>query len=156
MRIKLIFIGKTKEAYIREGISSYISKIKPYHPIEIIHIKESKTSRPPAEARNIKLDTQKVLDTVGPSDILALLDPDGKPMKSTQFAAWIKSQAETGAKNLVFGLGGPFGLDKSALDRANLKLSLSRMTLTHEMSRLVLLEQIFRASRINAGHPYHY
>ncbi|MBW2086906.1 MAG: 23S rRNA (pseudouridine(1915)-N(3))-methyltransferase RlmH, partial [Deltaproteobacteria bacterium] len=84
-----------------------------------------------------------------------LLDPDGQAMTSLELAEWLKRQMDRGVKTVAFGLGGPLGLDRMAKGKADLCLSLSRLTLTHEMSRLVLLEQVYRALRLTAGHPYH-
>lgn len=154
MRLKFIFLGRTKEKYLATGIRDYLSRIEPYMPVEEILIKATKAAD--SQAATIRVDdTRKVLAAVRTDDVFVLLDPGGRELTSPELARWIKDKQEHGLKTIAFGLGGPQGLDESAAHRADLKLCLSRLTLTHEMSRLVLAEQVYRAVRIIAGHPYH-
>lgn len=150
MLLKFYFMGRTREAFLIQGIDHYAKRIKKYLPIDIVILKETK--KPGA----VKQDTKKLLGSLKKDDFFIMLDPAGKTMDSVELAAWLKKMTHAGgSRNLVFGLGGATGLDAEAGARADLKLSLSRMTFTHEMSRLILLEQIYRALRINAGHSYH-
>ncbi|MBW2091457.1 MAG: 23S rRNA (pseudouridine(1915)-N(3))-methyltransferase RlmH [Deltaproteobacteria bacterium] len=155
MRLKFLFIGRTRQPYLAEGISDYLNRIKQYLPVEQVVLKETKVRNAKEAPRIRAQDTTFLLTGLKPEDVFVLLDPNGRAMTSLELADWLKGQMNRGVKTIAFGLGGPLGLDRTANDKADLCLSLSRMTLTHEMSRLVLLEQIFRALRINAGHPYH-
>ena len=155
MRLKFLFIGRTRQPYLAEGVSDYLKRIKLYLPVEEVILKETKIKDNKDASRIRAEDTARLLASLKPEDVFVLLDPKGRTMTSLEFADWLKKEMDRGVKTIVFGLGGPLGLDRIILDQAELSLSLSRMTLTHEMSRLILVEQIFRALRINAGHPYH-
>ncbi len=154
MRFRFLFIGRTKSPYLEEGVRDFLKRIKPYVPCEEVVIKGVK-------ARDDRVDevraeeTGRLLAAVKPDELFVHLDPEGKELTSLGLAKWLKKQTDGGAKGMAFGLGGPLGLDDQAAKRADLRLCLSKMTLTHEMCRLLLLEQIYRALRINAGHPYH-
>ena len=154
MRLKFIFLGKTRSTYLAEGIKDFFKRIKPYVQAEEVVTRAVKVREDRAEAVQAE-DTRRLLALVKPDELFVHLDPGGREMTSTQLAAWLKNQMDSGVGTICFGLGGPLGLDKTAAGRADLRLCLSRLTLTHEMSRLLLLEQIYRALRVNAGHPYH-
>lgn len=154
MRLRFLFVGKTKSAYLAAGVQDYLHRIQPYVPSEEVVIKGVRARDERAsEARGE--ETRRLLAALRPDELFVHLDPDGREFSSLGLARWLKNQMDGGAKAVAFGLGGPQGLDDTAAQRANLRLSLSKMTLTHEMCRLVLLEQVYRALRINAGHPYH-
>jgi len=155
MRLKLIFVGRTRKNYLSRGVSEYLDRIKAYLPAEKIIIKETKV-RNEKEADKIKTrDTARLMAGLKKDDVFVLLDPGGRSMTSPELARWLKKQINQGRSAIVFGLGGPLGFGPDARERADMVLSLSKMTFTHEMSRLILLEQIYRALTINAGHPYH-
>ncbi len=154
MRFKFIFIGRTRSSYLAEGIKDYLKRINGYFPAEEITIKGVKVHDEKADEVRAE-DAKRLLGVVRPDEVFVHLDPQGRDMDSEQLAAWIKGQIEQRSKVISFGLGGPLGLDRTVAKRANLRLKLSSLTLTHEMSRLVLLEQIYRTLRLNAGHPYH-
>ena len=154
MRLKFIFIGRTRSPYLAEGIQDYLRRINGYFPAEEITIKGVKA----LDERAVEVragDAGRLLGAVRPQDVFVHLDPRGRDLDSEQLAAWFKQQIEQRVKAVSFGLGGPLGLDETVVQRADLRLKLSSLTLTHEMSRLVLLEQIYRTLRLNAGHPYH-
>jgi 23S rRNA (pseudouridine1915-N3)-methyltransferase len=154
MRFRLVFIGQTKSPYLAAGLDDFIKRINPYVPVETRALKGAKI-REDRSAEVRLQDTQRLLAAIKPTEVFVHLDPEGLEMTSGEFAFWLKDRMEEGVKSIVFGLGGPLGLDRTAAQRADLRLCLSRMTLTHEMSRLVLAEQIYRAMRVNTGHPYH-
>ena len=154
MRLRFIFVGRTRSSYLAAGVSDFLKRIKPYSQLEEVVVRGAKVVDSQAEAVRSE-DSKRLLAAVKPNDFFVLLDPEGREFTSLELAAWLKKQMDEGVGSLAFGLGGPLGLDDQASSRANLRLCLSRMTLTHEMCRLVLLEQIYRAFRVNAGHPYH-
>ena len=154
MRFRFIFVGKTREKYLDTGIRDFLGRIKPYGPAEEVVVKAAKVREDRAEEVR-STDTARLLEAVRPDEVFVHLDPEGVEMSSDGLAAWIRDRMESGTRTVSFGLGGPLGLTDAAAARANLRLCLSRMTLTHEMCRLVLLEQVYRALRIIHGHPYH-
>lgn len=154
VKLKFLFLGKTKERYLADGIADFLKRIKPYVQVEEVELKGTRV-REERAAEVIAEDTKRLLAAVKPDEFFVHLDPGGKEFTSEELADWLKQQMESGVKTISFGMGGPLGLDDSAAKRANLRLCMSRFTLTHEMCRLLLLEQIYRALRIGAGHPYH-
>lgn len=154
MRLRFIFIGPTRSPYLAQGVGDYLKRIQAYLPagetvIKGVKVRDNQAARVRAE------DTRRLLASIKPGEVFVHLDPRGRELTSRELAGWLKKQMDQGVKTVSFGLGGPLGLDDSAVKRADLRLCLSRLTLTHEMSRLVLLEQIYRTLRLNAGHPYH-
>jgi len=131
-----------------------LKRIRNYAPAEITVVKGAKARDDRAEEVRSE-DARRLLAAVKDEETFVNLDPDGLEMTSLELAHWLKTRMAQGVKTVAFGLGGPLGLDQTAAARADLRLCLSRMTLTHEMTRLVLLEQVYRALRIIAGHPYH-
>ena len=154
MRFRFIVVGRTREAYLARGVQDFLGRIRAYFPADEVVVKGAKAvDHRAAEVR--REDTQRVLAAVKPTDMFVHLDPNGRELTSEQLADWLKRNMDQGVRSIAFGLGGPLGLDGAASERADLRLCLSRLTLTHEISRLVLLEQVYRALRMIAGHPYH-
>jgi 23S rRNA (pseudouridine1915-N3)-methyltransferase len=155
VRLKFIFIGPTRKPYLAEGVADLLGRIQHYLPAEEIILKEKKIKSEKDSSQIIADDSARLLARVKQEDYLVLLDLDGKLMSSLDMAGWLKSRMNSGVKSIVFGLGGPLGLNQTVRKRADLRISLSPMTFTHEMARLIILEQMYRALRLNAGHPYH-
>ncbi|HEY8371100.1 MAG TPA: 23S rRNA (pseudouridine(1915)-N(3))-methyltransferase RlmH [Thermodesulfobacteriota bacterium] len=155
MRITVLWVGKTRSGFLAEGIEYYARQAGRYGPIETRAVKESPiTAR--ADPRRILADEgARLLAALPAGAHVVALDPGGQALDSTGLAAYIGRRRDEGVKELAFVIGGPLGLDESVRKRAHLVLSLSAMTLTHEMARLVLLEQIYRAETILRGEPYH-
>ncbi len=147
----LIFVGKTKEGFVSDGIEKYLRLLKRQTKIEVREIKGSSKSGPDA----VREEGAAILERVAPSDYLIALHERGTNPDSRGFAGKLAPVMEQG-RNMVFVVGGPFGLSGDVLARADYKLSLSRLTFTHEMARLILLEQIYRAFTIIQGRTYHY
>ncbi|MBM4293977.1 MAG: 23S rRNA (pseudouridine(1915)-N(3))-methyltransferase RlmH [Deltaproteobacteria bacterium] len=152
--ITVIMIGKTREGFIREGLAFYQKRLQPYLRLSLKSVKEEK------EGGGLSPETLKFREgerlrvQVPPKAYVAALDPQGRQFTSEEFAHWLgKREAE--ARPLTFLIGGHWGLDGGLLAEAHERLALSRFTLTHELSRLVLLEQLYRAMTIRTGHPYH-
>ncbi len=156
--IHIITLGKLKETYWREAEQEYLKRLKPYAKIIIHELREEafdEKSNPATikqkEAEKIKIEIKKIKD----SYIIAL-DERGKQFSSVEFAKQLNNRAIEQPNNLIFIIGGPLGLDKSILDLASLTLSLSPLTFTHQMTRVFLLEQIYRAQMILNNRKYHY
>lgn len=156
MNILLILIGKTDENYIETGLSEYLKRLKKYVNFEIFIIPRNKNSKNLSENEQKKYESKKIMEKISKSDYLVLLDEKGKSRSSTEFADFLNNRMSSGIKNLVFLIGGPYGVDNSVYERANYKLSLSKMTFSHQIIRLFFLEQIYRAFTILNNEPYHH
>ncbi len=147
----LILVGKTKEGFISDGIGKYLGLLRRQTKIEVREIKGSSKAGPDA----LKDEGRAILERVAPHDYFVALHERGENPGSVEFAGKLAPLMERG-RNMVFAVGGPFGLSDDVLARADWQLSLSRLTFTHEMARLILLEQIYRAFTIIQGRTYHY
>lgn len=148
----LLFVGKTKEGFIRDGIEKYRELAGHFLPVEIREIKGA-AGRDKASA--VEEEAESILARLQPGDYFVALDERGKEYDSVGLAGEFKKLNESGQR-IVFAIGGPFGLSNKVRERANLLLSLSKLTFTHEMARLILLEQLYRAMTIIKGKTYHY
>jgi 23S rRNA (pseudouridine1915-N3)-methyltransferase len=151
MPMLLLFVGKTKEGFIKDGIAKYLELLRRQTRIEVREIKGSSKSG----AKAVREEGEVVLERVAPADYLIALHERGKNPDSKKFADEIAPILEQG-RNIVFVVGGPFGLSEEILARADYQLSLSKLTFTHEMARLILMEQVYRAFTIIQGRTYHY
>lgn len=156
MKIKLISIGKTEEPYLREGISVYEGRIKRYLPFEQVVLPALKNAKNMPVEEQKKKEGEMILQAVAPADMMILLDENGKEHTSVEFAAMLRQQMNSGLKNLIFVIGGPYGFSADVYKRANGKLSLSKMTFSHQMVRLFFTEQLYRAMTILNNEPYHH
>lgn len=156
MNIKLIAIGKTDQEYLKEGISIFEKRLKHYINFEIKVIPDIKN------AQNLSKDQQKteegklILKDITNTDVLVVLDEKGKSYTSLGFSKYLEQQMNNSVKNLVFVIGGPYGFSEDVYKRANGKVSLSEMTFSHQMVRLFMVEQFYRAFTIMKGEPYHH
>ena len=158
MKIKLYAIGKIKEAYLKAGIDEYLTRIKPYSSIEIIEVKDEPISDNPSikeieKAKNI--EGYRVIKLLKPNEYLIALDLSKKQFKSEDFAAFLMQKMEENGSNISFVIGGSYGLSDELKARSNYSISLSDMTFLHQMTRLILLEQIYRAFKILNNETYH-
>lgn len=156
MKIVLISVGVMKEAPLRELMERYISRIPYYMPFENIVIPDIKITKGVSEDVQKVREGEAILSKILPSDFVVVMDERGRVMTSREFAAFIDKKALTLSRNLVFVIGGPYGFSKPVYDRADSMLSLSKMTFTHEMARVLIAEQIYRAQTIIRGEPYHH
>jgi len=154
LRFELLFLGKTKESYLAAGISDYLVRLNRYTATEIRILKEGKVKKNEPENLLVERESDMLLKNVQGS-YLVCLDRTGKQLDSLELADQIEKWELQGQKKVTFIIGGPLGLSQTILARADLVLSLSRLTLTHEMSRLLLLEQLYRAGTIRVGEKYH-
>ena len=154
MRLELLFLGKTREAYLSAGIDDFAKRLSRYLKVEIKTIKEGRIKKGEPENFLIEKESKILMQNVQ-GDYLVCLDRTGKQMDSIALAKQIERWEMQGPKKISFVIGGPLGLSATILNKANLVLSLSQMTFTHEMARLLLLEQLYRACTIKAGEKYH-
>lgn len=152
----LLVIGKTDESYLETGIVKYISRLEHYVPFEMKVIPDIKNRKSLSEAQQKKLEGDLLLGQFLPGDSVVLLDENGKTFSSRGFSKWIENQMNTGNKRLVFVIGGPYGFSQEVYGKANSKISLSEMTFSHQMVRLVFVEQLYRAFTILKGESYHH
>lgn len=151
-------IGKIKDRFIADGINEYTKRLRPYARLEIIEIPEEHIpDRANAgETERVKeMEGELLIRTLRDSDTVVVLDPRGISWSSEEFAGKLNKWEISGITRIVILIGGPMGLSDAVHTRADYILSLSKMTFTHPMARLVLLEQVYRAFRINRGEPYH-
>ena len=156
MKITLLAIGKTNAKYLQEGIEQYTKRLGHYIPFELKILPDVKTTKSLTTDKQKEMEGQMFLSTIGQGDWVTLLDERGKEFTSREFANYIDKKMVTLPKNLIFIIGGPYGFSQEVYDRANEKLSLSKMTFSHEMIRLFFIEQIYRAMTILKGEPYHH
>ncbi len=156
MKITLLAIGKTGAKYLQEGIEQYNKRIGHYVPFEFKILPDVKTTKSLTTEKQKEMEGDIFMSAIQPGDVVVLLDERGKEMTSREFANYLDKKMVTVAKNLIFIIGGPYGFSKAMYDRANEKLSLSKMTFSHEMIRLFFIEQIYRAMTILKGEPYHH
>lgn len=155
MKTLLILVGKTADRLYSEGISDYAGRIAHYMPFDIKVVPEPRNTRSMGEAQQKEREGELILAQVQPADTVVLLDERGTERRSVEFAAWLAVRQQS-ARRLVFVIGGPYGFSPAVYARAQEMVSLTRMTLSHQMVRLVFLEQLYRACTINRGEKYHH
>jgi len=153
-KIKLIVVGSTRSPFLREGEAYYLERLRRYAPTDWIEVKAQKVLKGRATEEILKIEGQAIARKWLPDDHIIALDARGRQYDSEGFAGFIERRCQA-PKRICFVIGGPLGLSTDILQRASHTLSLSRLTLTHEMSRLVLLEQLYRAHTIMKGEKYH-
>ncbi len=159
MKITIVAAGKIKEKYLADGIAEFMKRLRPYAQVQIVEIGEEKMKENPSEAEKEKTLTkegERLLRQVPEGSHLIVLDVYGKNMSSEELAADIDKLGLEGKSNITFLIGGAFGLSKEVRRAADELLSFSKMTFTHQMVRLLLVEQIYRAFKINRGEKYHW
>lgn len=147
MKVNLIVVGKLKEKFLVDGVAEYLKRLKKFATIEVREV---------PECRTVNEEGQKILSLVPKDSWLCVLDVAGEALSSEDFAKKIAALALDGVSNLTFAIGGAFGLSAELRRAAAFRLSLSQMTFTHQMARLILVEQIYRAFKINRHEPYHW
>ena len=151
MRLRFIWIGKTREARLRALSEDYLKRLSHFVRCEVSELRESAGTD---SQKGIEKDSKRISDGLRESAVTVLLDPDGTEWTSEQLAAEIQRWQDTGTKEVTFIVGGPNGVSRELSAQVSKRWSLSRLTLTHEMARLVLLEQLYRAYTIIHGLPY--
>lgn len=156
MKITLVCIGKTRDSNIAQSIAGYSSRLTHYINFEFIALPDLKSTSKLTEQQQKEKEGAMILSSIQPSDRVILLDERGRMLTSREFAVALDRQMGSGLKRLVFVIGGPYGFSQAVYDRADSKLSLSKMTFSHEMVRLFFVEQVYRAMTILRGEPYHH
>lgn len=153
MNIECIFLGQTSEGYLEKGVDDFQKRLERYCPLRLKVVKERKGRL--ADQVRIDVEGRDLLDQVESKSLVVALDRSGRQVDSKAFAAMFQQWQDQNRRTASFIVGGALGLSKEVLDAADLVLSLSKMTFTHEMARMILLEQIYRAFTILAGSKYH-
>ncbi|TLX70860.1 23S rRNA (pseudouridine(1915)-N(3))-methyltransferase RlmH [Labilibacter sediminis] len=156
MKVVLVLIGKTDEAYLETGIRKYLDRLKHYIPFEMKIIPDLKNTKNLREDQQKNKEGELILQQLQAGDEVVLLDEGGKAFSSREFSGFIEQKSLRGLKRLVFVIGGPYGFSKEVYSKANGKVSLSRMTFSHQMIRLIFTEQLYRAMTILKNQPYHH
>ncbi len=154
LQITILMVGKTRKRFIQDGLDFYAKRLQPLLQLGLKSVREEKErSGLTPEALKAK-EGERLLAQAPAKSYLAVLDPKGKESTTEEFATWLGKQEEA-ARPLTFLIGGHWGLSEALLAAADERLALSRLTVTHELARLILLEQLYRAMTIKIGHPYH-
>lgn len=156
MRIHVMFIGKTMGKLFQEAISDYQQRLTHYVPFAIEEVPDLKNTKSLTEEQQKEKEADMVFDRLQSGDVLVLLDEKGKEFTSREFSSFLENKMHTVNKRLVLLIGGPYGFSQRIYDAAQGKISLSKMTFSHQMVRLFLIEQIYRAFTIMRGEPYHH
>lgn len=158
MNIKIITVGKLKEKYLVQGINEYTKRLSKYAKVEIIEVPDEKAPEKLSQAEMLQVkdkEGQRILAKIKDQDYVLALAIDGNQPSSEAFAQQIDQLGIQGNSQLAFVIGGSLGLSEEVLNRSNAKISFGKMTYPHQLMRLILVEQIYRAFRINKGEPYH-
>lgn len=156
MKIELVVVGKTSIGYLKQGIEEYIKRLKHYVPFEIRYIDDIRNTKNISEEQQKQIEGTKILSLLEKSDYVVLLDEHGKEYTSIEYSKYIQKRMLSGAKKVIFVIGGPYGFSQDVYSRANDKISFSKMTFNHEMIRLIFTEQLYRAYTIINHEPYHH
>jgi 23S rRNA (pseudouridine1915-N3)-methyltransferase len=156
MNVKFLVIGKTDDERLQSLIADYEKRLKHYLPFEIEVIPDLKKTKNLSEIQQKEAEGKLILSRLALSDFVVLLDENGKSFSSVGFSDWLQKQLLTGRKNLIFLIGGPYGFSEEIYNRAQSKISLSEMTFSHQMVRLIFVEQLYRACTILKNEPYHH
>ncbi|MEW6668045.1 MAG: 23S rRNA (pseudouridine(1915)-N(3))-methyltransferase RlmH [Thermodesulfobacteriota bacterium] len=155
LRIKLIVVDRTRLSFLQEGEAFYMQRIRRYAPLEWVEVRPARMTKGRSGEEILRQEAQEILRRLGPQDYPVALDPSGRARRSEELAAWLGRLSEGGVEWLSFIIGGPLGLSEEVRKHSREVLSLSPLTLTHEMCRLLLLEQLYRAFTILRGEKYH-
>ena len=156
MNIVLIVIGKTDEEWLQEAVTSYVNRLQHYIAFKTIVIPALKNTKNIATNVQKQKEGELILSNIASSDVVIVLDEKGQQYSSLAFSEFINQKMNAGIKRLVFVIGGPFGFSDAIYERADVKLSLSKMTFSHQMIRLFFIEQLYRAMTILKGEKYHH
>ena len=156
MNIKLLVVGKTDEGSLQGLINTYAKRLDHYIKFELEILPDIKNTKSLSVEQQKLKEGKMILEKMSPSDYLVLLDENGKQFSSEAFSEFIQKRLNSGMKQLIFVVGGPYGFSEEVYARAQSKLSLSKMTFSHQMVRLFFVEQLYRAFTILKNEPYHH
>jgi len=155
LKVRLIWVGKTRQGFAKEGMAFFEKRLRPFVLLETVEIKAASHSGRDA-AIAVGQEGEAILGKIGPDERVVLLDETGDLIDSRGLAGWLKGAAEESVAALTFVIGGAYGVDSSVRKRAQRILALSPMTFPHQLVRLIIMEQLYRAATLNAGHGYHH
>ena len=155
MKVKLLVVGKTAFDYLKVGEEIYQDRLKHYCSFERIEVQDVKNPKNFSKEEIKRKEAISILSKLSPNDFLVLLDENGNEFSSVELANWIEKRNLL-PQNIIFVIGGAYGFDSSLYERMNMKLALSKMTFSHQMVRVIFLEQFYRAFTITKGEPYHH
>lgn len=158
MRITIVTVGKIKEKYLTMGIAEFVKRLTPYCRLSIIEVDEERMPENPSAAEKVKVlirEGERMMKHIKDNTHLIVLDVVGKQASSEELAEKISNLGLCGKSDITFAIGGAFGLSPDLVKAADERLSFSKMTFTHQMIRLLLVEQVYRGFKINRGEPYH-
>ena len=156
VKVCLLVIGKTDREFVQLGIAEYEKRLKYYIPYEMKVIPDLRNTKNMSEVEQKEREGKLLLEQLTPEDCVVLLDERGNEYTSKAFAGFLAQKMLTSSKRLVFVIGGPYGFSEEVYKRANVKISLSKMTFSHQMVRMIFVEQLYRAMTILKGEPYHH
>lgn len=156
MKVKLICCGKTVDSFLTEGELNYQNRLKHYFSFERIDLPDLKNTKNLSEEQIKEEEGKRILKEIQPNQELILLDERGKNFSSVEFAGFLTNHFNYNQRDIIFLIGGPYGFSEKVYERANAKMSLSKMTFSHQMVRMIFLEQLYRAATIIKGEPYHH
>lgn len=156
MKLLILFTGRTQGNIYPGLINEYVQRLSHYIPVQVEEIPDLKNTKSLSEDQQKEKEADMVFERVQGGDVLVLLDERGKEMTSREFSQWMEQKMQTVPKRLILLIGGPYGFSQRIYDAAQGKISLSKMTFSHQMVRLFLVEQIYRAFTIIKGEPYHH
>lgn len=156
MKVLLVCVGKTDSAYLSDATRDYLSRAAHYLPVEVKEIPDVRNVKNLSRDEQKQREGEQILRTLQAGDYVVLLDEGGRMFTSESFAQWLQLKMNTLSRRLVFVIGGPFGFSSAVYDKADARLSLSQMTFSHQMVRLIFAEQYYRALSILNNLPYHH
>ncbi|MHB0886728.1 MAG: 23S rRNA (pseudouridine(1915)-N(3))-methyltransferase RlmH [Bacillota bacterium] len=159
MRFRIVAVGRAKEPFVQAGVAEYLKRLTPYGRFAVIEVADEPLPArlgPGEERKILAAEGARIREALRDGDFVICLDRQGKAMSSEEFAAYLDDLAGRGRSAVAFVIGGTVGIDPVLLKGAGLSLSLSKMTMPHQLARLVLLEQVYRAVKISRGEPYHH
>lgn len=156
MTIKLLVLGKTDSVQLAQLIGEYQNRLKHYIKFELEIIPDLKNTKNLSEKQQKEKEGEAILNKLNPTDRLVLLDEKGKQQTSVEFSGFLQKNMNSGLKQLVFVIGGPYGFSQAVYQKSQGKISLSKMTFSHQMVRLFMVEQLYRAFTILKNEPYHH
>ena len=155
MKIKIIAVGKIKEKYVQAGIDEFLKRVTPYASVSVLEVPSVSIKDENLICKVLKEEGEKILSVIKPTDYVITMEINGKSFSSEEFSLKIQQLTNNGIGQLIFVVGSSCGIGENVSQRANLKMSLSKMTFLHEFARLILIEQIYRAFKIMKGETYH-
>ena len=155
MKIKIIALGKIKEKFLKDGIDEFLKRLTPYATVSILELSPIEIKDENLTEKVLLEEGEKILSHIKPLDFVITMEIKGKQFSSEEFAKQIEDLTNSGVQEIIFVIGSSCGIGKNVSARANLKMSMSKMTFLHQFARLILVEQIYRAFKIIKGETYH-